>query len=331
MKALFLVPSQHGASTRYRVLQFLPALEEAGAEVTVETIERGWFARNRQFKRVGDFDLVFLQKRLVGVYQALLLRRHAPRLVYDLDDAVMYRDSRIGRHESMRRWRRFRAIAGMADLVIAGNSYLAEHVTGAGGEATVIPTVLDPDEYRASAQPTNDRQNVIVGWIGSRSTLKYWLDLKPVFEALVERSERVRFRLICDEFPDLPELPIETRAWAKDTEAAELADFDIGLAPLRRDVWTRGKCGFKILQYFAAGKPVVCTPVGANAEIVEDEVDGLYAVTGAEWIDRVGKLIDDAPLRRRLGEKGRRKVADEYSIQAWAPRWVEALTGLVSE
>jgi hypothetical protein len=101
---------------------------------------------------------------------------------------------------------------------------------------------------------------------------------------------------------------------------------DIGVMPLADEPWTRGKCGMKAIQYMGVGLPVVVSPVGANRTIVEDGVNGLHATDEAQWVDCIGRLLDDSGLRTRLGARARRTVETNYSAEVQAPR-VAAIIG----
>jgi glycosyltransferase involved in cell wall biosynthesis len=109
------------------------------------------------------------------------------------------------------------------------------------------------------------------------------------------------------------------QAWDEDTEARDIAAFDVGVAPLADGPWERGKCGFKIIQYMAAGRPVVASAVGANRSIVQHGITGFLASTDAEWTAALRTLEGDRDLRRRMGDAGRRLVEERYSIQANVP------------
>jgi glycosyltransferase involved in cell wall biosynthesis len=96
--------------------------------------------------------------------------------------------------------------------------------------------------------------------------------------------------------------------------------------PLPDDEWSRGKGGMKALQYMALGIPSVVSPVGVNTTIVHDGINGFHACTEEEWIDRIALLLEDGPLRRRLGQEARRTVEESYSARVHAPRVARILT-----
>ncbi len=137
------------------------------------------------------------------------------------------------------------------------------------------------------------------------------------------RTPGARFVQICDEFTDLPGVVTERRPWSADREAADLMGLDIGVMPLDDSAFSRGKCGFKILQYHAAGLPVVCSPVGANLEIVADGATGFLASTPANWVERMTQLLADPAAAETMGERGRRQVRERYDASITGPALAE--------
>jgi glycosyltransferase involved in cell wall biosynthesis len=240
----------------------------------------------------------------------------------------MYSDSRPGRNDRSRQ-RRFRRSVELADLVIAGNSYLAEHAQKFNQKVEVLPTGLDTSAYKVETKPENDGKTRLV-WIGSKSTLKYLAEIKPALEEIGSRFDNAVLRIICDDFFDLRNMKVEKRQWRKDTEAVDLITSDIGLAPLPDDRFTRGKCGFKILQYAAADLPVVASPVGVNAEYVHDGVTGFHAINTSQWIDKVSKLIKDRALRKQTGQAGKNRLR-EFDTSVLGKRLVNLIVELLEE
>jgi hypothetical protein len=118
---------------------------------------------------------------------------------------------------------------------------------------------------------------------------------------------------------------LEILPWAEDTEVTLIQSMDIGVMPLPDTPWTRGKCGYKLIQYMACGLPVVASPVGVNRDIVEHGVNGFLAESDDEWRAAVDALLNDADLRRRMGAAGRKKVEEQYSLQVWGPRVAQML------
>jgi glycosyltransferase involved in cell wall biosynthesis len=322
VKIHFLVPRLDKASTRYRVLQYLPVLEAAGFSCAVQALsgQRRQWAGLISVARAAD--VIFIQKKLFSTVELFLLRRFAHRLVYDYDDSVMLKDGPASERQHARQSRRFAATVKRADLVIAGNSYLREQALPVNPNVKVLPTPLDMQRYGARPGILAGSETVTLGWIGSRGTLKYLNSVSAALEAVGRLRPNARLKIVADDFFDLEHLPVIKKRWAQNDEITDLHSFDIGLMPLTDDPWTRGKCGFKLLQCMAVGIPVITSPVGVNREIVTDGCEGFWASTTEEWIEKMIWLIDDLLLRQRMGMASRKKVLSEYSLQVNAPRLI---------
>jgi glycosyltransferase involved in cell wall biosynthesis len=158
--------------------------------------------------------------------------------------------------------------------------------------------------------------NVVIGWTGSHSTLKYLRLLQPVLQKLENQFDQVSFLVIADQQPQLRLSRLDFIKWNPITEIEDLLKIDIGIMPLPDDEWSKGKCGFKALQYMALEIPAVISPVGVNIEIISEGIEGFLCRTDEEWLVVLGKLIQDATLREALGKRGRKKIIDSYSVSS---------------
>jgi hypothetical protein len=306
MHLLVITSNPNRASFRYRIAAHLDVLRCAGIDCTVARLPRGCLKRRSLFASAERSDAVLLQRSLLTAWDAFWLGRCGPRVIYDFDDAVMYADRRPAQASRLRAHRFGRSVA-LSRMVLAGNDYLAEQARRYNANVRVLPTGLDLGPYRESV-PRGDDGTVRLVWIGSQSTLPYLEEIGPALDEIGRRFPHVILRMICDEFLDLTVMKVEKRQWSKDTEVADLSAGDIGLAPLPDNQFTRGKCGFKILQYQAAGLPVVASPVGVNAQYVQDGISGFLARDFAQWVDRLHALVENPELRTTLGCCGRRAV-----------------------
>jgi glycosyltransferase involved in cell wall biosynthesis len=263
----------------------------------------GFFARRRLFKQAEEFDGIFLQKKGLNFRDAVWLRRNSKKIIYDYDDAIMYNPHRPDRN-SPSHFNSFRRSARLADVVIAGNSYLAQHAQKFNAEVKILPTGLDTKAYRVETKAKDDGRIRLV-WIGSRSTLQYLAEIRPALEQIGLRYGSVVLRIICDDFFELKNMEVEKRRWSLGNQVEDLTMSHIGLAPLPDNRFTRGKCGFKILQYQVANLPVIASPVGVNSEYVCNGVTGFHALNIQEWIDRISELIDNIELRKKMSDAGR--------------------------
>lgn len=120
---------------------------------------------------------------------------------------------------------------------------------------------------------------------------------------------------------------MEKKPWAREQEIQDVLGFDIGIMPLVDNPWTRGKCGFKLIQYMAAGLPVVASPVGANNDIVDHGHNGFLASTHSEWAEALSNLATNRDLRASFGAHGRKKIEEKYSVRSNLPSYISTIIG----
>lgn len=331
MHLIALVESPDHVCCRYRVSAFRELLAQQGHTLECRSLPRSMLGRICIGADLIHADAVILQRRLLPAWQRRLLRRSVRRLIFDYDDAVFHRDSYSPRGiHSVRRWRSFQRMLRRCDAVVAGNDWLRDRAIAAGAHCpvTAIPTCVDPGQYPRSTHKSADG-NVRLVWVGSSSTLPALAHLASSLDAIGEERTDLRLRMICDQFFKLPHLPVEECAWDPVTEALAIAGCDIGVSWMPDDDWSRGKCGLKVLQYMAAGLPVIANPVGVHSDLIRHGETGFLAETESEWLEALRRLAGDADLRRSMGAAGRIVAERRYSVAAGARLWAEVLDGLL--
>ncbi len=301
--------------------------------------------RRREIDGVGEGEVVIVHRELAPVMGAGLLRRlraRRARLVYNFDDAVhLEAPGRAPLLGSFRRpAERTAELCRHAGAVMAGNDYLADFARGVrGGKAAegagegqsagvhVMPTVLDTDAFRPNAGASDPAGGEVprVGWIGTHSTLPY---LTELFPALARLQARTPFRLvvICNRAPEpFTGLDVEFVPWSAEGELEQVLSLDLGLYPLPDDPWTRGKCGFKAIQYMACGVPTIASPVGMLPQLVIHGKTGCLAAGPEVWLDAAEHMLADPQLRGRIGAAGRAHVVANYSVSAVADAFADIL------
>ena len=320
-RLLVLTRDPANASFRQRIEPYIQPLYERGIGAEVAELATSAWSRRRQWRAAREFDGVLLHRKTLTAWDAWALGP-SPRLIYDFDDAVMYQARAPGQPDPTR-LRRFERTAARAHLVIAGSPYLARYAGAVGAKRVeVVPTGLDLARFAPRTDPPSPGPVRLV-WIGSASTLKQLDAFRATFEALGGAVPALALRIIADAPLEAAALRIENVPWSLEAEGRLLAESDIGIAPLPDTPYTRGKCGFKVLQYMAAGLPVIASPVGVNADYVRHEATGLWAKTAQEWVEAVRRLAGDAPLRQQMGGAGRRRVEAEFGFAVLAPKVVE--------
>lgn len=339
-----------GASSRLRALQYRPSLEAAGIVVEVSSffddayLQALYAGRREPIKTIGYYlsrmrklisyqkpDVIWLEKEgfpwLPFFIEKAIFPKGVP-IVSDYDDAVFHRyDQHTNSIIRNLLGSKIDAVMAASDLVMAGNAYLAEHSLKAGAQRVeIIPTVVDITAYSTIPQPASDGRPRI-GWIGTPTTWRaYGTPMVPMLADLAtEHSALVRVVGAGQEAPT--DKHFENLPWSEKTESDLIQGMDVGLMPLDDSPWSRGKCGYKLIQYMACGLPVVASPVGVNSDIVEHGVNGFLASTEAEWREALNTLLCNKELRQRMGAKGRKRVEARYSIQVYGPK----VAGLLHE
>lgn len=310
-RLLFISKGADSPSTRYRALQFFPYWENAGFLPVHVAASGGLSALPNLLRQAARADVVVVIRKTFPAPLLYLLRRASRSLIFDFDDAIFCNTDGT---PSPLRGRRFAAMMRVCDHVLAGNAYLASKVSALNKTVTVIPTCLDVSKYDSEAVKPAEATDLV--WIGSSSTRKYLVEVLPALRLASARVPGLRLKIIADF--DLPDGGIPTLAvpWRADTEASALASSHIGIAPMRDDDWSRGKCALKVLQYMAAGLPVISSDNGANAEIVKEGETGFLVSSPEAWADRIVQLAGDPAACCRMGENGRQFVTTAYSIEA---------------
>jgi glycosyltransferase involved in cell wall biosynthesis len=292
-------------------------------------------ARTRLRRRLtaADWDVSLVQRQ-VDLLPTLELERKAAdagRLVLDVDDAIWLDSTEGARGHRLAVLkgtpRKVRWLAGRADAVVAGNELLAEWLAKYSANVQVVPSLVEHREIAVRQHEPGDR--IVLGWIGSPTTATYLPHLVAPLAKLQSEAPDVRFELLAvgGPAPDIPGVEVRFEPWSEERERDFLAEVDIGLMPLEDTPWARGKCSYKALQYMAAGIPVVADDVGVSASVIGHEHSGLIPRSEAEWTEFVVTLARDAELRNRLGAAGRARIANEFSVERWAPELAAILRG----
>jgi glycosyltransferase involved in cell wall biosynthesis len=326
-----------------RTYQYLPIWQTMGIDVQVSPLLRddyikrlyakqttNWFAVINDYLMQavrllssGKYDLLWIEKELFPNLPAWFEQALSAlniRYVVDYDDAIFHNYD-INLHPiKMLLTDKIDKVMRNSALVVCGNAYLAERAHTAGSRhVEIVPTVVDLDRY--AVVKSKIRPVLVIGWIGSPSTVKYLDVVLPALK-IVAAEFPLQLRVIGAQFAS-PGLDVDGRSWSEESEASEIQDFDVGIMPLIDSPWERGKCGYKLIQYMACGRPFVASPVGVNREIVEHGINGYLASTVDEWTHAFRTLYSDSQNRLVMGEHGRRSVEKKYCLQVTAPRLVQ--------
>jgi glycosyltransferase involved in cell wall biosynthesis len=331
------------ASTRQRFVQALPYLEAAGITAEIqplfdnrylaELFENG--TRNRgavvggyaqrlwKLLRSNDYDFIWVHCELFP-YLPLewLIRLIRKPVIFDYDDAIFHQyDAHKNPLVRTLLGTKLAPLLRRADIAFCGNPYLRDYAASYGTRTEIVPTTVDVEAYQPRIDAASHTAPV-VGWIGSPSTWNYCAEIAASLKSFVN-AQTISVLVVGAHHAADTSLPFTYRHWSEAREIEDIREMDIGIMPIPDAPWARGKCGYKLIQYMACGLPVIASPVGVNCEIVQHGVNGFLASTPEEWRAAITQLVAQPELRKRMGEAGRQRVVEHYSIQHYGPKMAE--------
>jgi L-malate glycosyltransferase len=347
-RILVLCPSPPGTAPTQRLKyeQYFSLLEKKGYSFTISAFQTqrcwkivyktgyryvlekifwyflGYVKRFLDLFRAPFYDAVFVN--LWGTplgkpyYEHLLLLMN-DNLIYDIDDMVYMKEFEHAKQNFFQRLKGSKkplTLMKYARYVITCTPKLEEVALSLNkyGNVIDISSTLDTEIF-TPIQLYKQNDPVTLGWTGTHSTLSYLELLQPILSE-VSRQRNIRLLVIANRKYSMKDVPTEYIEWNKQSEVQDLHRIEIGLYPVLPSEWALGKSSLKALTYMAVGIPFVATAFGTNFRIMKDGEEGFLAKDKDEWVQRIIQLIDDAELRKRMGQAGRKTLETSFSIKA---------------
>lgn len=356
-KILFLMPYPHGQapSQRFRFEQYLGVLTAAGHTYQLASflslatwgilykpghnlakitgIITGFRRRLALLLQVPKYDFIFIHREAAPIgppiLEWLIAKILRKKIIYDFDDAIwLGNTSAANLIASGLKWHQKVAnICRWAYKNSCGNSYLAAYAQQFNPNSVINPTTIDTEHLHNQIRDQTIPGRLIIGWTGTHSTLKYLDQLVPVLARLEAEGLDFEFRVISNQPPILPLHSLVFIPWNKDTEIADLLTFNVGLMPLEDDMWAKGKCAFKALQYMSLGIPALVSPIGMNVEVVQHGYNGFICASPTDWEINLRQLLCNPDLRQQLGKAARNTIQERYSVWANTSNFLKLFIG----
>lgn len=348
LKILAFFPKKRIPAYVFRIEAYLKFINNYSYEFIMKLEEESVFYSGSLYQKIFLFIKIFFRRcyqLLKGNYNIVLINREAfpvfgiffeyiickvlkKKLIFDFDDAIWISNVSEGnkKYGFLKSFSKFEKIMKMADVIIAGNKYLADYALQRNANTHIIPSCIDLDLY--TLKEKSKKNTVCIGWCGSESTLQYLLSIKDVLINLqVKYGKSIYFKIIgSKDNVKIEGLNVLSTKWTKDTEVEQLRELDIGIMPLPNDEWAKGKCSMKGIQYMGLGISTIMSAVGMNLEVITHEENGFLANSKKEWFEYLSILIEDKVLRDKFGIAGRKVIEENYSIQAWKNKWIQLVT-----
>jgi len=212
-----------------------------------------------------------------------------------------------------------------ATKIIAVSSGLSDYIREYADNPRVVvcPNGVSPERFPEHVVPSRPDSRFTVGFLG---TLKPWHGIDILIDSFIGAQKikpQIRLLVVGDgpmanAFAGSQGVET-TGAVGPDDVPALLASMDVGIAPYppRSDFYFSP---LKIVEYMAAGLPVIASELGDIPMVVTDGVEGLLVEPGSESAisDAIVLLSTDYELARRMGMAGRKKVLAEFTWESIA-------------
>lgn len=312
---------QNVPSARFRVRQYIEPLADLGVFVDEHFSRAGRYPPVEKWKRpfwattslTGQFSgiahshktaITWLQKEMLSTFYTLEGLTKAPRIL-DIDDAIFLR----------KEGKSAKKLAAISDIVLCGNSFLAEQMNQWHNDVIIVPTAIDTARYT----PTKTQSSrPIIGWIGQGGAFPHLYEIEPALRIILQAMPDAQLHVMADvepKFKTLPANQVVFKQWSAETEIGFLQSLSVGLMPLPDSLWARGKCSYKMLTYLATGVPVVVSPIGMNKDILAQADCGVSATTEAEWIEGVLGILRGGVDGEMMGKNGRLLIEQQYDTK----------------
>ncbi len=350
-KIYFIVPYPHqeAPSQRFRFEQYFDFLEANDFEVEIypfinqstwktlygegKVFKKAWgilmsFARRFALLfKLHQADYIFIHREAAHIgppiFEWIIAKVLRRKYIYDFDDAIWlpnYSESNARFHRLKAYWK-VRYCMKWASQITTGNAYLADYALQYNQNVQVIPTTIDTENHH-NLMTNHESQELVIGWTGTHTTMHYLDELVPILRKL-EQKYTFTFLVISNQSNDYDLKSLKFVKWNKETEIEDLAKINIGVMPLKQDIWSEGKCGFKGLQYMALEIPTIMSPVGVNSTIVQNGINGFLVESQEEWYEILEKLILEKELRIQIGKAGKSRIEQAYSVLANQEKYLD--------
>jgi glycosyltransferase involved in cell wall biosynthesis len=316
-----------------RVQYYIPHLRAQNIEIKEHPSRFGMYPPDEAWKRPGwgicnllehvpatiasyKYDLTLIQREMLSTFVTFEPFTKRPR-IFDIDDAIwVHRDGNFARR-----------IAQLCDHVICGNQFLADEFSKHNSSVSILPSPVNTKEFFPEKDEPQERRSII-GWMGLHSGFRFLYKVEPALRQVLNMHPKTILQIISDrrpQFRDLPSDQIEFVPWSAESQVRLIQSMTAGIMPLDDTIMSRGKCSYKMLLYMACGVPVVVSPVGMNAEVLQKGASGFGARNTDEWVTALHELICKPEMRRQMGRIGRSVVGNHYSVETLAPKLAATL------
>lgn len=268
-------------------------------------------------------NTVFIQHELIPHFPPILeliLKLKGKKILIDIDDAFFFK---IYSNNFLIKYYyliKFKTVFTLANKIIVGNNFLKKEVKKLGGKnISVIPTLVEIPQIKK----VNKYDKFTIIWIGSQSTSKYLVRLVSIFNEIL--NSNVQLIVIGPYRLEFENKNIKLVKWNINSYKKILSKSHVGIMPLDNTLWEKGKCGYKILQYYSHALPVIASPVGFNKEIVKKNITGYLPNYKKDWKKYILELKKNKTKANRMGINGYKYLRKNFNLKKWEKEYFKLI------
>lgn len=339
----------------YRIIPQMRFMQLQGHQVQLQRHDVPQLEQLIEWADVVILQMVFSRDLVLQIKAA------GKKVIFECDDLIhrthekhyAYGETNTRRKRLKMLWNIYRVLS-ICDGFIVSSPELKKVYGWMAKKTFVFPNYMELEHW-LKENPKNNSNRVRILWSGSTSHTGDLHWVKPIMAAILEKYPMVQFIYIGhggvpteDLYAkfiygdDIFEgLPIEQRESILPAPpnvypyivASLMAD--IAIAPLEKNYFNKFKTQCKYLEYGINGIPGVYskwfyTDVKdtSDREMIDATAPGFLADTPEEWIEALSALIEDATLRRQIGENARKQVIEKFNFKDYARHWQGFVEGV---
>jgi len=279
----------------------------------------------------------------IDIYKAEKLvdfcRKKGTSLVYSIDDNLIdLNNNEPGRiRPTIQEKNLIRYFIREADGVIVSTRTLKERLENLNERIFVLENALDEKLIEIDRKIPKRDDKLILGYMGTYTHDRDFMEIYPALRKIIYKyKERVHIEVVgaLSEDKLLKSIPNATRLDTRgNVEYPKFWEWmnknvhwDMAIAPLIKNEFTKCKSDIKYLDYAALGAPTICTNFAPYEESVIHKKNGLIVEndTGS-WIDAMEALINDEELRLRLRRNAKEYLLSNRTLDKSVHKWEKAL------
>lgn len=225
------------------------------------------------------------------------------------------------------------------NAVTVSTPYLKERMGQYNKNTYVLPNSIDFDLWDKPADKLKTSKAIRIGWAGAQTHEDDFKMIVPAIKEILRKYKSLVHFYFVGGVPECVKALDDRRIsyqnnWhdiLKYPAFLKRENWDIGIAPLRDNMFNRAKSNLRWLEYSAMGIPTVAGNVEPMRRSIAHGRTGLLAYEPEEWVEHLSALIEDEELRKTMGKAANDKVRRDYNMKKNARLWAEVYRKVLDE